>query len=578
MAGQSRPLEIETLCARLHADFDSLIVGRGATDVERERNFFTRALLAFVLVRQASVSPSDAVAAIVDGSGDHGIDAVLVGPENTIWLLQSKYIDAGSGEPILGEVHKFCTGVRDLLGHHWERFNDAIKAKKDDLTRAMKDLCRVRVLLVHTGGAISDDRRNLFADLERDFNATNPDSLHAQSYGLATLHDLHLESHADAPINEEVTLLSFGLAAKPYRALYGRLSTQRLAELAKTHGDALVERNIRRFKGSTSVNDGMAATLRVHGQDFFYFNNGVTFLCDSFDETGPRDPNRAVGVFNVRGLSVINGAQTVGAIAAEPAAHYEVHPSEVLVTFVCVAGTPQGFGEEVTRKRNRQNAVDLEDFAALDERQGRWSETLALADTTYVFRQGEADVLYDARTFGIREAAQALACSTTAKGWESLVVAAKADRRRLFSTEPMADGGPSRYHRVFSDSLTAKELWRAVQVSRLADEALRARAASESDPRDLEAGTLRAADILREGRWLCLHVLFVKTGMRRGVDLYLTPAESTRLSAAIDVIAQALVSAVQEGNWGKQARAVFENQGDCVAIASRLMQSVPQAL
>ena len=43
MATHIRPLEIEVLCTRLQADFGALIAGQGGNDVERERNFFTRA-------------------------------------------------------------------------------------------------------------------------------------------------------------------------------------------------------------------------------------------------------------------------------------------------------------------------------------------------------------------------------------------------------------------------------------------------------------------------------------------------------------------------------------------------------
>jgi hypothetical protein len=580
MATHIRPLEIEVLCTRLQADFGALIAGQGNSDVERERNFRTRALPAFVLVQRAGATVEQAVSAIVDGGGDHGIDAVHVAADNTLWLLQSKYIDAGLGEPDLGEVHKFCTGARDLLSQHWARFNTALNAKTADLIRALKDeTCRVQVMLVHTGGAVSDDRRTLFADLERDFNAANSDFLRTQSYGLASLHDLHLESNAVAAIDAQIALRDYGLVEAPYRALYGRVSTWRLAALSRQYGDALVERNIRRFKGLTAVNNDMTATLREHADQFFYFNNGITFLCESFNEVGARDPRRAEGNFNVRGLSVINGAQTLGAIAREPAAHYDANPSEVLATFVCVDGAPIGFGDEVTRKRNRQNAVDIEDYAALDERQSRWRDTLALVDTVYVCKQGDDDPVHGAQVFNIREAALALACGITGQDWAEFVVAAKADRRRLFKNDfDAAANNVSAYARVFSDTLTAKELWRSVQVSRLVDEAMRARAASEADPQALEAGTLRAADVLREGRWLALHVLFIKTGLRRGESLYLSAEERARVSAAVDAIAQALVSAAQGQAWGKQARAVFENRADCAALKARVMQTLAQGL
>lgn len=435
--------------------------------------------------------------------------------------------------------------------------------------------------MVHTGGATSDDRRQLFGDLERDFNAVNRDFLRCACYGLVSLHDLRVDGEAAAPISAEVELRDFGYADHPYGVLYGRLPARRLAELGSQYGDALVERNLRRFKGSTAVNDGLTSTLQQNPAHFFYFNNGVTFLCESFAELHPRDPNRHTGRFRVNGLSIINGAQTVGAIAREPLAHYAANPCDVLATFVCLQATPDGFGDLVTQYRNRQNAVDLEDFAALDEKQRHWRQTLCLAGIDYVVKQGADDPPYDdPQAFSAREAAPVLACTLARHDWEYYVVAAKADRKRLFrqpglgGTEPLADA----YTCVFPDTLTAKELWRSVQIGRLASQALRARAASEQHPQDQQAGTLRAADILREGRWLALHLLFAKTALGRAADLALTPAEQQRISVAIDLIADRLVSAAQAQPWGKQARAVFENRGDCIALKARVMQDLPQQL
>lgn len=581
MATNIRPLELEMLCPQLEAEFGALIQGQGADEIARKRNFYTKALQAFVLTHHVGATPAQAVAASIDGGDDHGVDAVFVGADGTVWILQSKYIDAGIGEPDLGDVHKFCDGTRDILRGNWSRFNASLQARSADLDRALNDeACRVRVVLVHTGGAISDDRRNLFGDLEHDFNVPREDLLRCESFGLVTLHDLHLDGHAADPISAELELQDFGFVAQPYAALYGRLSAQRLAELGVQHGDALVERNLRRYKGSTVVNAGLTATLQQHAADFFYFNNGVTFLCESFTEIHPRDDRRRRARFNVRGLSIINGAQTLGAIAREPIVHYAANPSEVLATFICLQNAPIGFGNEVTQYRNRQNAVDLEDFVALDDKQQHWRQTLGLAGVDYLYKQGDVDPPSGDRVFSAREAAPVLACGVGGKDWAEFVVAAKADRKSLFKKPSTghAGGVVDTYGRVFSDTLTAKELWRTVQVGRIAGRAVRDRATGEHDPHGLAAGTLRAADVLREGRWLLLHILFIKTGLRRGTELVLTEPERQRISAAIDVIANQLVVSAQAQQWGKQARAVFENRGDCMALKASVMQAIPQAL
>lgn len=576
----ARPLELDLLCQKLDADYSPLITGTGKTPESQRSNFLSKAIAAFVLHEDAGASIDEAVAASIDGGLDHGIDSVFVAPDQTIWLVQSKYKDSGTGEPELGDVSKFRDGVTDLLQGRWERFNNALQSRQAAITNALNSgVCRIKVVLAYSGTAVSDDRRDIFADLERAFNGTNPGFLRCHAYGLATLHDLHLNGISAQSIEAEVELRDFGHTQEPYRAFYGRMEAKRLAELWAAHKDHLVDRNIRRFKGTTTVNTGLSETLQQEAQHFFYFNNGVTFLCDAIQEQHPRDPHRQTGRFRVRGLSIINGAQTVGAIARQPLAHYDANPAVVMATFVCLENAPDGFGDRVTQSRNRQNAVDLEDFAALDERQTMWQQTLQMAGMTYLVRQGEDDPPLSPTCFSARELAPFLACTVTTSEWPDYVVAAKADRKKLFGREGLvAATDPLRqsYERLFADSLTAKQMWRTAQIGRTVMEKVRARASAESDPAGLPAGTLPAREILTHGVWLVLHVIFIRLQLQNGATLSLTQDELTAISREVDLVCQRLVSTVQDVQWNKQARSVFENKTDCRTVKGRLMAALAQ--
>lgn len=577
-----RPLELDLLCQKLEADYSGRISGTGNTPESRNANFLSKAIAAFVLHEDAGATLDEAVNASIDGGKDHGIDSVYVAQDQTIWLVQSKYKDLGTGEPDLGEVSKFRDGVTDFLQGHWNRFNNALQNRQTAISNALNSgVCRIKVVLAYSGTAVSDDRRDIFSDLERAFNATNPGFLRCHAYGLTTLHELHLDGISAQPIEAEVELRDFGHTQEPYRSFYGRMDAKRLAELWAAHKEHLVDRNIRRFKGTTTVNTGMSETLRQEAQHFFYFNNGVTFLCDSIQEQHPRDPNRQTGRFRVRGLSIINGAQTVGAIAREPLAQYEAHPAVVMATFVCLEKAPDGFGDRVTQSRNRQNAVELEDFAALDERQAIWQQSLQMAGVTYLVKQGDDNPPLSSTCFSARELAPFLACTVTTHDWPNYVVAAKADKKKLFgrmglisATDPLC----SSYERLFADSLTAKQMWRTVQIGRMVLEKVRARASAESDPAGLPVGTLPAREILNHGVWLVLHVIFIRLQLQKGPTLTLTQDEMTAISREVDLVCERLVSSVQGVQWNKQARSVFENKTDCRTVKGRLMAALAQQI
>lgn len=580
-ANLARPLELDLLCRKLDSDYASLIAGTGTDDNAKRSNFLSKAVAAFVLHEAAGASIEDAVAASIDGSADHGIDSVFIAADHTIWLVQSKYIESGYGEPALGDVSKFRDGVADLLHGKMERFNNALQSRQAALANALNnEVCRIEVVLAHTGGAIHDDRRHIFGDLERAFNGTNPGFVRCRAFGLATLHDLHLDGASADPIDAEIELQDFGCASKPYRAFYGRMNVKRLVELWNRYKEQLVDRNIRRFKGTTAVNAGLSETLKKEAEHFFYFNNGVTFLCQSIAEQHPRDANRQVGKFRVRGMSIINGAQTVGAIAQEPIAHYDEHPAEVLATFICLDNAPDDFGARVTQSRNRQNAVDLEDFAALDERQSNWQNTLQMAGITYLVKQGEDDPPLSDSCFSVRELAPYLACTITTGDWPDYVIAAKSDKKKLFgragflsARDPLRNA----YDTLFADSLTARRMWRIVQVARSVLNAVKGRSV-EPDPANLPPGTLPAREILTNAGWLILHVVFIRQkAMLDGAELVLSDDEKQAISREVDLLADKLVAVVQANkNWGKQARAVFENKADCKAVKASLMATIAQ--
>lgn len=574
-----RPLELDLLCRKLEGDYSPMIVGTGTDDNAKRSNFLSKAVAAFVLHEAAGASVEEATAASIDGGNDHGIDSVFIAADHRIWLVQSKYIDSGSGEPALGDVSKFRDGVSDLLHGKMDRFNNVLQSRQTNLANALSnDVCKVEVVLAHTGGAIHDDRRHIFGDLERAFNGTNPGFVRCRAFGLTTLHDLHLSGASASPIDAEVELRDFGYADAPYRAFYGRMHARRLVELWNEYREQLVDRNIRRFKGANTVNAGLSATLKAEAEHFFYFNNGVTFLCSSIAEQHPRDANRQSGKFRVRGLSIINGAQTVGAIAQESAAHYDEHPAEVLATFVCLENAPDDFGDRVTQSRNRQNAVDVEDFAALDERQGNWQSTLQMAGITYLVKQGEGDPPLSNACFSARELAPFLACAVSTGEWPHYVVAAKADKKKLFGREGFVSAqDPLRqaYDTLFADSLTSRRMWRIAQIGRAVIETVKARSNAEADPAGQPGGMLPAKDILANAGWLILHVVLIRQkNMLDGAELNLTEDEKQTLSRDVDLVAQQLVGVVQSMQWGKQARAVFENKTDCQTVKGRLMAAL----
>jgi hypothetical protein len=82
-----------------------------------------------------------------------------------------------------------------------------------------------------------------------------------------------------------------------------------LQQLARDHKESLYNWNIRRFLGKKGeVNKGLTETLQIEPDHFYYYNNGISALCESFtfDEKSKK--------LKITKLQIVNGAQTMGAL------------------------------------------------------------------------------------------------------------------------------------------------------------------------------------------------------------------------------------------------------------------------
>jgi AIPR protein len=564
------PFEIRQLKARLRADFTGRLpeAERGTPD-ERELNFLSRALAAYAVHNLSGCAPDEAATAVVDGGGDGGIDAVFHAPDSqTLFVVQSKFMANGRGEPGLQSVSEYFSGVRDLLAGRFAAFekNPAWRAVTPRLKAILDDLVQVRLILVYSGVEIvSDDRRERFAQLQDGYEGGR-DFLQFETYGLTTVHDWVTGADEVAGVERiEITLLRPAVVAEPFEMVYGLARVADLVRLYRDHGDALVAANIREYKGSTEVNQSIAATLRERPEHFVYVNNGLTAYCTRLQILNTYRGNLEEKRMRVSGLSVVNGAQTLGTLAAHYAdpAHA---PSEAFV-FVKLISLEHCLDEEefartLTQSTNRQNHIGQADFVALDPEQRRIAVQLRLAGVRYRYKSGVGAAQADERSFGVREAALALASLE----WErsgDLCATVLRDPDALLSMEvvyPEGDRIRTRYHRLFRPERSPRDVWRAVQARRAVLARLQGADAGAEPGR---------GDFNDHAGALVLNLVLLKRQVEQGDAPALTEGELDDVARSTDQFADALWRAYaglcvpQADGAGVDARSVFSDGGQC---------------
>jgi hypothetical protein len=427
---------------------------------EIDKAILTRGLAAYCLYVLAATDIDNAVKSIVDGYNDNGIDAILFDRNPKIlWLVQSKWIESGNGEPETGEVKKFTSGVLDLLDLKLDRFNSRVNAKETELTEALDDpSVRINIVIAYTGQNCSEHNLRAIQDLLKELN--DPSEL-ARFYSF-TLKDAHKAltgSIVGNPITIEIALSNWGPIEGPYQAFYGLINASDIAPWWTEHRARLFSDNIRNFIGLTEINESILGTLSNEPENFWYFNNGITALCRNISKKPLGGGDRNMGYFVCEGVSIVNGAQTVGCIGhALERSPDKFKVAKVLIRLISLKDCPTDFGVRITKATNTQNKIEKRDFVSLDPEQERLRTELLLEGKTYHFIRTDENILPDDANYLLEEATVALACSNEDY---SLSIQAKREIGKLWE-----DITKKPYTDIFNADVTATELWRSIEVFR----------------------------------------------------------------------------------------------------------------
>lgn len=426
----------------------------------------SRALAAYAVKILSSATEVEAANSLIDGFGDNGVDAILADRSSgVLYIVQSKWHENGKGTIERGELQKFLKGVQDLLQCKFERFNAKAQSLSEGIDQVLSDMrCRVILCIVHTGGQeLASLARRDIADLTKDLNDTT-EIVSFEELNQRRVYEALSTALDGSPVSLDVTLQDWGKVDEPYRAFYGKVSAGQVCEWWEKYRDRLLAKNIRRFLPNTSINKAIAGSVSDDAENFWYLNNGITLLCERIEKKALGMSDRAVGYFVCSGASIVNGAQTVGAIGRAGAEHREqVAKAFVLARIISLEGCPEDFGRRVTVATNTQNRIHNRDFASLDPQQERICKELRFEEIEYVYKSGVAVPAPDVGCT-IEDATIALACASEDP---RLAVMAKAQLGSLWE-----DIERPPYVTLFNPSVTGPDVWSAVGVLYIVEHAL----------------------------------------------------------------------------------------------------------
>ncbi|MFF5178519.1 AIPR family protein [Micromonospora sp. NPDC000316] len=520
---------------------------------DRDRILLSRSLAAFIVSKLGDLDPQAAAQTITDGAHDNGIDALAVVPEEArLIVVQAKWSTSGKGSAERDEMIKLRDGLKDLVQMRWSRFNDKVQSRKAELEDLLdQPKARIDIAFVHSGASpCTDDVRAPIQDFLDDLNdPTETGRFHY--YSQAEIHQLLLNEGQSPRITISGELSDWGQLEGPPRAFYGQVTAKQISEWFNQHGESLFAKNVRVVLGGSEVNDSLVETLTNDAGSFWYFNNGITVLCESVEKSPVYGADRRVGNFTFSGASVVNGAQTVGSIA-RAAQRSELDQARVMVRFISLEGAPPEFANSVTRATNTQNRIGGRDFLSLDPEQARLRSEFGIEGLEYVYRSGEADP-EPAKGCSVVEATIALACAQPEVG---LSTQAKREISRLWDA---IDRGP--YKRLFNPSVDFHRVWRAVQIMRQVDGRLR-EISAQSDGRE--------RGVAIHGNRFLLHIVFSQLPINKLDDAKFDWMPHIGLAQAWAQLAFAKTVEVSDAEFPGYPASLFKNVSKCTALAARV--------
>ena len=334
---------------------------------------------------------------IVKDTKTEGIDAVFLNEDNnTYHIISSKSkndFEKTKNNFPESEVLKTIAGFEFLLKHDY----------KGKITPELENLIDEFHDKINTGGYTT--YLTFVAMLEypldkkyiEDFNERcKKNKITCVFYNYDFLIDFYnnifLERKARPPKNIYLQIIEQCVFNKkaPHESVVFTTRGEDIARIFNDHGIKIYQQNVRYSLGikSRSINEQIFETSKdkEKSKNFWYFNNGITFVCEDFNLPGNNK------VINLKRAQIINGAQTTDALYNSFIKGELNHDVELLIKVIKTGD--ENFVDNVTLYTNSQNAINPRDLCSNDNIQNILQNQIEGYGYFYEIKRGEFDSKY----------------------------------------------------------------------------------------------------------------------------------------------------------------------------------------
>lgn len=348
----------------------------------------------FALALRFSVDDIHSVAAesITDGGDDKKCDLIYIDREEGVAVIAQCFSSskAKAAAPA-NKASDLNIAIAWLLQRPIKELPLRLRSAAKELRAAIddKEIKRMEAWYVHNMPESTNVKDELvtvaqtLSTLTTNLSPNNRIDVSALEIGKGRLEDWYRETLSPILVNDEVKIdvgAGFKLSAGSWESYVTAVPAKVLHKLYKAHATRLFSANVRDYLGSrksdANINNGIKETAENNPDNFWVFNNGITILTHSFEERVSKNKKQLL----IRGVSIVNGAQTTGAIGTLSKAP----PEHALVPARFVSTSDSELVYDIIQYNNSQNKVTASDFRSTDRVQKRLrSEVLQIPSAKY---------------------------------------------------------------------------------------------------------------------------------------------------------------------------------------------------
>ncbi|MEK4363076.1 AIPR family protein [Paenibacillus sp. FSL M8-0212] len=334
------------------------------------------ALLLYSLELRLQLEDIQSVAsdALTDGNDDKKCDLVYIDEEEGLAIIAQGYYSQKERQSApASKASDLNTAITWLFNEDTDNLPLDIRAASKQLRQAIvnKKIHTIQIWYVHNlpesknvSNEMNAVKLSLMSSLKSYTDSTKDINVIALEVGKETLNRWYKSSSVPILVNEDFEIRTpnggYQTIGDNWTSYMTAIPLTFLYDSYKEHKDDLFSSNIRGYLGSlnkkNNINNGIKRTVESSPSNFLIYNNGLTILVNKISEISSEN-------IKVTGMSIVNGAQTTGAIGSVLNSPRE----DALVSVRFIKCDDPKILRDIIEFNNKQNVVASSDFRSTDE-------------------------------------------------------------------------------------------------------------------------------------------------------------------------------------------------------------------